>query len=435
MNVVREILKYMLIYVVCVAVFFGLLVIVAKIPKEAIQDNMKASVDFFKKNDGCDEIYKRREYSTLHYYADSMLLNIIYSIDSEHPIQSVMWDKYYFEIYADINNDFINAVEEDLAPNQEYLRYWHGSMVIVRPLLVFLNIEQIYLLNKVVMYGLAFVLLILLFRKSKKVAFIFFVALFVVAFPIVPFCLEYSWTFYTMLIASIIAIQIEKKGDKGLYILFLITGIITCFLDFLTTEIITLLVPVLLVLLIRKGEGRITGFKKCFKFVAFSCALWAAGYVGMWLTKWTLASLILRINSIEYVKDRAMLRINGLQGLKSRKEMYKGALYNNWHNLYPINIVKNKKHLLIYTIVFFSSVAIFIDWKNIKKKWFAGVLMLIAITPYVRYLVLANHSYRHSMFTFRTQIITVIAVIGAILETLNYRLLFKEINWRKNWKR
>ena len=85
--------------------------------------------------------------------------------------------------------------------------------------------------------------------------------------------------------------------------------------------------------------------------------------------------------------------------------------------------------------MFFSSVAIFIDWKNIKKKWFAGVLMLIAITPYVRYLVLANHSYRHSMFTFRTQIITVIAVIGAILETLNYRLLFKEINWRKNWKR
>lgn len=435
MNVVREILKYMLIYVVCVAVLFGVLVIVAKIPKEAIQDNMKASVDFFKKNDGCDEIYKRREYSTLHYYADSMLLNIIYSIDSEHPIQSVMWDKYYFEIYADINNDFINVVEEDLAPNQEYLRYWHGSMVIVRPLLVFFNIEQIYLLNKVVMYGLAFVLLILLFRKSKKVAFIFLVALFVVAFPIVPFCLEYSWTFYTMLIASIIAIQIEKKGDKGLYILFLITGIITCFLDFLTTEIITLLVPVLLVLLIRKEEGRITGFKECFKFVTFSCALWAVVYVGMWLTKWTLASLILRINPMEYVKDRAMLRINGLQGLKSRKEMYKGALYNNWHNLYPINIVKNKKHLLIYTIVFFSSVAILLDWKNINKKWFAGILMLIAITPYVRYLVLANHSYRHSMFTFRTQIITVIAVIEAILETLNYRLLFKEINWRKNWKR
>ena len=35
------------------------------------------SVEFFKKNDGVKEILKRREYSTLHYYADTVLLNII----------------------------------------------------------------------------------------------------------------------------------------------------------------------------------------------------------------------------------------------------------------------------------------------------------------------------------------------------------------------
>lgn len=431
MKFLRNSFKYVIIFIVTVSLLFGLLVLSALIPKSAIQKNMANSIDFFKRNPGIDEIYKRREYSTLHYYADTMLLNIIYSINSEKPIQSVMWAKYYFEVYADINNDFIKVVGEDLEPNQEYLRYWHGSMVIVRPLFMFWNIEQIYLANKIVMYGLALALLAIVFKNSKKIAIILLIALFAVAFPIVPFCLEYSWTFYIMLITSIISIHIEEKGNNGLYILFLVTGIVTCFLDFLTTEIITLLVPVLLVLMLRKEKNRLANFKECFKFVAFSCALWVAGYVGMWLAKWILASLILKINAMDYVKDEAILRINGLQGLKNKKVMYTGALYNNWHNLYPINIVKNKKHLTIYSMLFVSSLAIFIDWKNIKKKWFAGILILIALTPYIRYLVLANHSYRHSMFMFREQIITVIAVLGAICEVLNYKVLFKEIKWRK----
>lgn len=112
--------------------------------------------------------------------------------------------------------------------------------------------------------------------------------------------------------------------------------------------------------------------------------------------------------------------------------MYKGVLYRNWHNLYPINIVKNRKELLKYVLIFLGTVAIFIDWKNCKKKWFSGLLLIIAITPYIRYLILANHSYRHSFFTFREQIISCIAVMGVVLENLNYKLLFKEIRWRRD---
>lgn len=312
MRAVKNIGKYALIYFICVGVLFGLLVLTAMIPKEAIKKNIQDSVQFYKENDGADEVYKRREYSMLHYYADSMVLNIIYSIDSEHPVQSVMWSKYYFEIYADINNDFIKAVEENKEPNQQYLRYWHGSMVILRPLLTFLNMEQIYLLNKIIMYGLALALTILIFRKSKKIAIVFLLALFVVAFAFVPFCLEYSWTFYIMLIASIIAIQIEKKGNEAIYILLLITGITTCFFDFLTTEIITLFVPLLLVLLLRRENGTLLNFKETLKFIVIACLLWSIGYCGMWFIKWGLASIILNINAMDYVKDNAMLRINGL---------------------------------------------------------------------------------------------------------------------------
>lgn len=435
MKNLKKILKYIIIYITTVSILFSLLSLSSKIPKSSIQKNIEESVTFFKENAGIDEKLKRREYTTIHYYADSVLLNIIYCIDSHNPIESTMWAKYYKEVNADINNDFINVVEEDKEPNEQYLRYWHGSMLILRTLFTILNIEQIYLLNKIVMYGLAMVLFILIFRKSKKIAIIFLISMTMVALPIVPYCLEYSWTFYIMIITSIIALLIESKGNKNLYKLFFISGILTCFLDFLTAEIITVLVPVLLVLMIRKEDNRVANFKEGFIFVVASCTLWGISYIAMWLTKWILASIILNINAFEYVKENAMLRINGLQGLDSKKEMYIGALYKNWHNLYPINIIKSQKNLVKYIVVFFAILIVSIDWKNIKKKWFVGLLVLIAMAPYLRYLVLANHSYRHAFFTFREQIISCIAIIGAILEILNYKILFKEIKGRKSWKK
>lgn len=316
MKITKEILKYFTIYFITVAILCSILILTSKIPKNAIKDNLKKSISFFEKNAGIDEKIKRREYTTIHYFADSVLLNIIYSIDTENPIEATMWAKYYFQMKADIHNDFINVVENDLEPNEQYLRYWHGSMMIVRPLLTLFDINQIYTINKVVMYMLALVLIALIFKKSKKTAVMFFLSMIMISFKYVPYCLEYSWTFYIMIIASIIAIQTETKGNKYIYTTSLIAGITTCFFDFLTTELITLFVPILLVILIRKEDGRLKNFKEGMKFIVISSILWGSGYVAMWCTKWVLASLILKINAMDYVLENAKLRINRTSRLK-----------------------------------------------------------------------------------------------------------------------
>ncbi|MGN1301939.1 MAG: hypothetical protein ACI4U9_05425 [Clostridia bacterium] len=429
MKYIKLIIKYIMIFSVVLAILFSCLALTSCIPKSCIEENLKESVELFKQNGGVEQLVKRREYTYLHYYADSILLNIIYCMDTNKSIESTMWAKYYETIYADINNDFIEVVEQQKEPTQQYLRYWHGSMAIIRPLLTFLNIEQIYRLNGILLMGLAIVLLIILFRKSKKLALVYLVSMIMIAFPIVPLCLEYIWTFYIMLITAIISICIEKKGDKPLNILFFIVGMVTCFLDFLSTEIITLFVPLLFVLIIRKKEGRLTSFKEGIKFVIQASILWLIGYIGMWFAKWVLSSIILGINAMDYVKEKAMNRINGLQGLESMEKMYIGAITKNWHTLYPINIIKKQSDLWLIPIGFMLFIAIFTDWKNIKKMWFPALLLIIALMPYARYVVLANHSYRHSFFTFRMQMITIIALGWAVLESLNYRLIFKEIKF------
>lgn len=255
MKTIKKVFSYILIFGITLTVLFSSLVLTSCIPRESIQKNLEESVGFFKQNHGIEELIKRREYSYLHYYADSIILNIIYCLDSNNPIEGVLLAKYYETVLADVNNDFIEVVEEQKEANQQYLRYWHGSMIYLRPLLTLLNIEQIYVLNAILLGGLAIALLIILLKKNKKLALVYTIAMIMIAFVFVPLCLEYIWTFYIMLIVSIIAIKMEKK--KNLYILFLITGMITCFFDFLTTEIITLFVPILFVLTIRKQEKRL----------------------------------------------------------------------------------------------------------------------------------------------------------------------------------
>ena len=410
----KKILEYLLVFIMTLIILFFGLALTAKIPKTKIEENLKKSASYLEKNSGFKRVQPGREYTYLHLYADSVILNIINCIDTNKPIESIMWANYYETIKMDINNDFIEVVQENKEPNQQYIRYWHGSMLILRPLLVFLSLEQIYKVNYISITVLALILLIIIWKRSKKLAIAYLLSMIMIAFPSVGMCLEYVWTFYIMLISSIIAINIKK--EKNLYKLFLVTGMITCFLDFLTTEIITLFVPLILILGIKKEKNEIINFKDAVKLFFKSCVLWFIGYAGMWISKWILASLILNINAINYVKDQALLRMNGLQGLNSAKEMYIGAITNNWHTLYPINIVKKTSELwwmLGGLVTFFILI---IDWKKIKNNKESLIMLIIAVMPYLRYLVLANHSYRHSFFTFRSQMISIMALTYFILD-------------------
>lgn len=420
MDKVKNIGKYVILFIGILIILFLLLIVTSMIPREEIQENLEESAEFYERKEWIYELQPRRDYTYLHYYLDSTELNIIYCMNTSTPIESAMWAKFYEKTYVDGNNAFIEVVKGEQEANQQYLRYWHGCMVILRPLLTIFNVEQIYILNGIFLAVLAIILFVILWKKNKSLAVAYFLSMILIAFPVVSMCLAYTWNFYIMLIASIVAILIERKGNQKLNYLFLVTGMLTCFFDLLTTEIITLFVPLLFVLIIRKKENRIKDFKEAITFIIKSGVLWSIGYFGMWFAKWILASIILNINAIDYVKEQALLRINGLQGLESATEMYVGAITKNWHSLFPINAVKRVSHLWIIFIGGILVTIISIDWKNLKKQWFIGILLLISVIPYIRYLVLANHSYSHYFFTFRSQIITLIAVLYMFIESSKY---------------
>ncbi len=436
-KIIKNILKYIIIFIVTVLILFGSLVLTAKIPKSSIEKNIKASLDFYKKYRGIYYFTYKRYDTYIHYYADTRKLNILYNIDSNDAIKSVLWDKFYQETHMDSNVDFINLVEKDKEPNTNYLRYWNGCMVFLRPLLTIMSMDKIYLINIIILSILALILLVLLFLRSKKMAIIFIISLILTSCWYVPICIEYSVMFYVMIITSILTLLIDKKdsdvskSNNKLLILFLITGITATFFDFLTTEILTIFVPLIFIIIIRKKENRLEDFKKTTIFILKACILWFLGYGLMWLTKWVLSSLILKINAFDYVKRNFTLRFNGLQGIESKTVLYKNVIPRNVFCIpFMYYIRENFDKLIVkyFVFLFIMLILIFIDWKSLKEKKYYIFLLIISFMPYVRYLILANHSYKHLMFTFRDQIITLIVLIYIIIDSFNYKLLFKKVD-------
>ena len=271
----KKIIDYILIFVSTVLILFFLLVISAKIPLSAIKQHLEESAEFYVE---LPKAKTNKAYSYIHFASDVKKLDILYYIDTNHPIESVLWSKYFQEKNTVIVSyrTFYELIKNNKSPNTNYLRYWNGVMLFLRPLLLLFNMKQIYIINQIILSILILLLLVMLFKKFKKLAIIFLISLILVsAWEVIS--IKYAVTFYIMIITSMIALKIEENSKKEskekinekFSKLFFITGIVTTFFDYFTTELITIYVPILLILILRKEEKRIGSLKDNFKFVVF----------------------------------------------------------------------------------------------------------------------------------------------------------------------
>ena len=201
---------------------------------------------------------------------------------------------------------------------------------------------------------------------------------------------------------------------------FLITGIITSFLDFLTTETITLLVPLLLLIAVKNdhidGDSQ---FKKYAKQNLLYSVLWGIGYSGMWISKWLIASVVLNINAFQYVSEHIKHRTVGDTGI-SLDGYSGGSLRRNIGCLFPLETGTFGKIIVIAMVC----IAIYIAYVYRREKINTGKVLMyfvISLLPYVRYLVMYNHSYLHCFFTYRAQITTVMALVLMMNELTDWR--------------
>ena len=288
-------------------------------------------------------------------------------------------------------------------------------MMIIRPLLMLLNISQIYYFLAIVLIILLTILFIMLIKKKAYLLVVaLIIGLIMTTSQYVPFCLEYVWTYIIMLLTSILVINFENKENMSANIskLMFVTGIITCFLDFLSTETITFTIPILIIFYIRNKEGKIKNIKNEMKQIVKWTILWFVGYAAMWAAKWILSSIILNINSLEYVANNMMKRIVDTHSKQSIFYMIKESLYRNVIALYPLDLFRST--IINISIVLSVIISLILLKKQDKKEIQKAMIVLgIGAIPYIRYITIIQHSTNHCFFTFRAQFATIIALLIA----------------------
>lgn len=286
-----------------------------------------------------------------------------------------------------------------------YARYWHGYLVIVKPLLTAMDYLGIRGFNRIVQMLVLLVSVLVLWRKLSGRYIVPFAAAILFMRPIaVAFSLQFSAVFYISVLSLIImALFYErlKVGGRLLYF-FMIVGIVTNYIDFLTYPIATLGFPLTLWLCFEKEQSCIEKIKR---IVCYS-ACWGFGYFGMWIGKWLLGSLVLHRNVLADALEQARFRTSAETG---QEMITRGAV-----------IVRNLQTgfggwewLAVMGLIAIVLIGIFRTKGNLKAFILQSVpYVLVAGMPIAWYIVLSNHSFIHHWFTYRGLAVSVFALLA-----------------------
>lgn len=412
--------------VVLLAVCFFTICLCALLPNEPIQRHVL---------DSCEQLSREGLYREflgfklfqMDNYTDTIMLFESVSIDEKAPICSTMSNKIYkSEDYFNLVGDLKNYLEGNMdgLKEFEYSRYWHGYLVILRPLLEFFNYQQIRIINYFTFMALLMVLLTSIWKSiGKKECVIFLFSQIVVSLPLIPYNLQFSWTFYIAYIASLLIICKEKRHKNSeyfIYMFFFVIGGLTSFIDLLVTPIITVGLPLTILQVMRKDE---TTQKKLVRIIGVSIA-WAVGFAFIWGAKWIIGSWITGTNIVSDAINQMFIRTTG--------STWKGMELTVSNIVSFVFATLQARHLLILLVILVvvALMAYVLCMKNAKTFIENSWLLLIACMPLVWYFVLREHSIQHGWFTWRALVVTLFAGILFVWNTCNVKAGVSKIKRR-----
>lgn len=436
-----------LLFMLLILLQFGGLAASAMIPRSSIQHHLEESAELLNEHPVFFYLSDNPA-SRIDRYADSILLNIAYYYDAEHPIASVLRSSYYYTAIANENANLQYALTHTVEPTLDYSRYWHGSIVLIRPLLLLLNLKQIYILLAVVLLlligGLMYCLI--RYRYGYSTVICLLLGLVMVSVWYVPFSLEYVWTVLFMLLACIFVVFFYQYGSRCLLMLMLIFGSLTAYFDFLTTETLTLLPPLALILIkayqpdtdhTAGASLRMRSLRDGFAFILPCCLVWGLAYACTWFMKWGLGSIILHENLFASAFSQASLRLQGTVELSDEVAvqgpvMLLHAVFRNLYHLFPFSYLGQHAVWVLCLVLFVILFFYYMTRRGGGINPLPFLLILLAGIPLIRYMALANHSYIHCFFTYRALFASVFCISNAVCQGVDTSRLTKE--WRKLWK-
>lgn len=389
------------------AIFAGFaLIAVYAVPSSYIKSNIQKSALTLINEQEVPRFSKKIPGAKQDNFTSSLMLNTTYCPLNKNSIYNAFANpRADFKRKNQPANLFFSSFSSDLTDAQiiEYPRYWHGYVVVLKPVLTLLELSQIRILNYIVQtFLLIIVCFLILKRLNKKALLAFLIAVFFINPVSLGMTLQYSSVYYITLLTLI---TILKSNTAPSYKAFLWAGIATSFFDILTSPLLTLGFPLIISILLTKTTLK-TGF---IRIISFSAA-WTTGYAVFWSLKWIIASLILQKNIISDGIKNVLYRTSGNGTLESGQ--------TDWSAYHAIsaNLAEIKPELAALAILvsfLILTLSCFNSKYTLKKDTRSLLLLVVGTYPFLWYSVVINHSIIHPILTYRILAIAIFALIAA----------------------
>lgn len=385
MGRLKTVKPFLKIYVILIAAFFFSMTLVYCIPVSWIQENVEKSLSVME-TEGERPMYAFYRHSAIVDNHTDMLM-----YESLVP-----------------NRDY-NAVQASVSINQ-YPRYWHGYQVILRPLTVVFQVQEVRYMGMLVFYLLFFWSAWLIAGKAGlKYALLYVLTIASSYLVAVTTCFQYLTTFYVLFGALIVLLnRYDSWCRMELCLFFFVVGMIENFFDFLTYPILTLGIPLILLLWFQVRDEK-TGFWDNLRLMFRFSVSWGVGYALTWIAKWGITTIILGVRYFWRTMSVVQYRLAG-----SEEEPLDriGTIRRNlkaWMNVQDGGLITWSKVALLILVIFL----ILAIWKKLRDRRTVCAcfpILFVAAYPYIWYVVMANHSQIHYWYTYRAQIVTLYGV-------------------------
>lgn len=419
----RKILTYIAVFAALLLSLYLLLVLCATIPNASVKKQMRASGMFFVNADPYVFSDDGRYQNITDNYADQIWTNIGWHMGSGNPFLSSLDTKYYDNEKQESSAGLYRSVTRGLAANTDYTRYWHGTAGLIRLLHLFTDIHGIRNIGMVCLVLLLLKTFLTLCRNGYwDVGLCVLVSVGLVQFGNLRLSVEYMPCFLICFGLCPAFLRLEKQGDFYLNLLGILSGTLTAFFDFLTTETLTILFPLILVIVIRSRERRLGSPRQVLRMLLHCGLCWLLAYVGTFAVKWCAVSLVTDKNHLLAAMDSVGQRMNGMvkesDGVKVPGMIM--AVGSNFTVLFEGT--SRTEYCQVISNLTLIAVFVFFVYRvyRVRRKLRPGTgyILLLGSVVLLRYGVLANHAYLHSFFTYRALASTILAVLTAMLLNL-----------------
>lgn len=406
-------------FILPVSVLIGilLLIVVYALPVESARSHVKESLASMvaAQDQEIKDPIRRRVYEIKEIFTDVLMVqNALEQVEGKSVIEHAMYIYHYdlsdgttWETEASLGT-YLNEGYEGMFL-REYSKYWHGYLIWLKPLLICMSWETaecIWFIMQVCF--LLAVISISIYKKQGYLGIGVGIALLFMK-PVriwISFAMCVCWGITLLAVLGMLFGYSRLEEKKHQEEFFLIIGILTSYMDFLTYPIVTLGIP-LCVYLVMNMDVSMKWYSRVVK-VFWLGVMWGVGYIGMWGMKWVSAEILCQSGTLRNAVWSVIYRTTPLDGYTSA---FSGvsrtikAVFDQYDNLaYPIGLAA-----LVFLAVLTGGVCLI---KARNQNWAASVVCLgvIALLPFAWLILTQNHTAIHCWFTFRIMGVTVFAL-------------------------